>query len=99
MKESRATSHMGGKKSGKAKSGKKPHSIHVRRAHSGGFVATHHHKMADDGSMPEDEEHVIPDMQALQQHMQDNMGDQGAAPQGPPPDAAGAAGPPQVPGM
>jgi len=92
MKSSRANSHMGGGKSKSKKSGSKPHSIHVRRAKSGGFVAEHHHKMADDGSMPETEEHVLPDLQSLQSHMQENMGDQPPAPMTPPA-AAGPAGP------
>lgn len=85
-KHSRAKSAMGG---GHKSSGH-PHSIHARRAHSGGFIATHHHKAGADGSMPEPEEHVLPDMESLQAHMAQNMGDQPPAPAPQPPDAAGA---------
>jgi len=82
----------------KSKSGGKPHSIHVRRGHSGGFVATHHHKPDADGQMQEPEEHVIPDMQSLNQHMSDSMGDQPPAPAAPDPAAAQAAAPPPAAG-
>jgi len=112
---SRATSGMSGKKSSKSggkKSSHKPHSIHVRRGKSGGFVAEHHFKNdSPDQMAPESEEHVLPDMAALQDHMAQNMGDQGPAPAappapdpsqtaqaGPPPAAAGPAPAPQ-PGM
>lgn len=78
----------------KSKSGGKPHSIHVRRGHSGGFVATHHHKPDADGQMQEPEEHVIPDMGSLQDHMAQNMGDQPPAPAAPPPDPAAQGGAP-----
>lgn len=88
MATSRSKSTLGGKKSKSSK----PHSIHVRRGHSGGFVATHHHK-GGAGSMDEPEEHVLPDIAALQQHMQDNMGDQPAAA---PPQGAPAGGPPMA---
>jgi hypothetical protein len=82
---SRAKSALGGH----GHSGK-PHSIHVKRAHSGGFIATHHHKPVAGEMTPEPEEHVIPDAEALQAHMQDQMGDQPPAPQPPPDPAAGA---------
>jgi hypothetical protein len=102
---SRAHSVLGGH--GKAKSsskGKKPHSIHIKRGHSGGFIATHHHLPDENGMTPEPEDHVVPDMDSLQSHIQDNMGDQGpapaaapepapAAPAGGPPAAAPAAAP------
>jgi hypothetical protein len=88
---SRAKSALSG---GHKKSGGKPHSIHVRRGHSGGFVATHHHKPGEDGSMQEPEEHVIPDIDSLNQHMASNMGDQPPAPAAPPPDPAAAQGAP-----
>jgi len=95
---SRTKSAMGG--SHKSKSGGKPHSIHARRAKSGGFIATHHHKPDENGAMPEPEEHVLPDMESLQAHMASNMGDQPPAPPAAPPAAAGGAAPagPQ-PGM
>ena len=79
MKEtsSRGKSGMGGGKKSSKKSGKKPHSIHVRRGKSGGFIAEHHFKSSSPEEMaPETEEHVLPDVQALQAHMADHMGDQ-----------------------
>ena len=91
---SRGKSAMGGgsKSKSKSKSGsKKPHELHIRRGHSGGFIVKHSHKMdADTGEMPPEEEHVLPDLSSLQNHVADNMGDQGAAPA---PEAAPAAGP------
>ena len=87
---SRSKSTLGGKKSKSSK----PHSIHVRRGHSGGFVATHHSKGADS----EPEEHVLPDLQSLQDHMSQNMGDQPPAPAAPPPDAAAQGAPPPAAG-
>lgn len=91
----RAHSVLGGSHKSKSKSkhkGKKPHSIHIRRGKSGGFIATHHHLPDEDGVTPESEDHVVPDMSALHDHMDQMMGDQGAAPvPAPPPDAAAAA--------
>ena len=88
---SRSKSTLGGKKSKSSK----PHSIHVRRGHSGGFVATHHSKGADS----EPEEHVLPDLQSLQDHMSQNMGDQPpvAPPAGPPQGGAPMAAPAGAP--
>lgn len=60
----RAKSHMGG--GGK----RKPHSVHVRRGKSGGYIATHHH--ADGGS----EEHVLRNKKQMLSHMADSLGDQ-----------------------
>jgi hypothetical protein len=93
----RSKAGMGGKKSSK-KSGKKPHSIHIRRGKSGGFIATHHHQADDGGQAPEPEDHVVPDLQSLQSHIAENMGDQGAAPP-PSPDMSQQAGPPQAGGQ
>lgn len=89
MKSSRSTSHMGGGKK-KSSSKKHPHEMHIKRAHSGGFIVTHHHKMGDDGAMPETEDHVLPDTAALQAHVGDNMGDQ---PPAEPPASMAQAGP------
>lgn len=72
---SRAKSALGGH----AHKGK-PHSIHVRRGKSGGFIATHHHKAEEGGMTPEPEDHVVPDLNSLQAHMASNMGDQPPAP-------------------
>jgi hypothetical protein len=92
----RAKSVMGGKKSkskSKAKkSGKHPHSVHVRRGKSGGFIAEHHFKNGPEEEMQEPEEHVLPDMASLQAHMSDHMGDQPDQPAPiPDPNAAPAA--------
>lgn len=89
---SRAKSAMGGSH----KTGK-PHSIHVRRGKSGGFIAHHHHMPDESGMAAPPEEHVIPDLASLQDHMQQNMGDQPPAP-APTPDPA-AAGAGAQPGM
>lgn len=86
---SRTKSAMGGK----SKSGGKPHSIHVRRGKSGGFIAHHHHEPDADGMAAPPEEHVIPDTDALMQHMQQNMGDQPPAPAPQPPAMAGSPAP------
>ncbi len=83
----RAKSGMGGSKKSKSKSGKKPHSMHIRRGKSGGFIVEHHHMPDEDGMTAPTEEHVVPDLQALQDHVAENMGDQGAAPQSPDPNA------------
>lgn len=96
---SRAKSSMGSKSKSGKKSGKKPHSIHVRRGKSGGFIAEHHFKndSTDPSDMaPEPEEHVLPDMNSLQSHMAENMGDQEPA-QAPSPDMS-QAGPAPGPG-
>lgn len=101
---SRAKSVMGGKKSSSKKSGHRPHHIEIHRGKSGGFIV-HHHFKSDAGEMPqESEQHVVPDMNSLQSHVADNMGDQGPAPApaAAPAAATGpAAGPavPSAPGM
>ena|ERR1700726_4880207 len=77
--------------SGGSKKSKHPHEMHVRRGHSGGFIVKHHHAPDDQGMVPESEEHVVPDMDALQSHMQEGMGDQ--PPVGGMPAAPAAAGP------
>lgn len=90
----RAGSAMGGSKkkskSKKKKGGKHVHEMHIRHAASGGYIAKHHFKPQPGGSgMPEEpEEHAIPDMNALTQHVQDNMQPQPQPqqqPQQPPP--------------
>lgn len=90
---SRTKSAMGGKSSGKA------HSIHVRRGKSGGFIAHHHHAPDADGMTPPPDEHVIPDIGALQAHMQDQMGDQPPAPAPQPPQAVAGPAAGAQPGM
>lgn len=99
-KASRANAGMGGSKSekkSKKSSSKKPHSIHIRRGASGGFIAEHHHKAKSGEMTPEAEEHVLPDMDQLQQHIGENMSDQPEQEAQPEPQGAGQAqaAPPQ----
>ena len=108
-KESRATAGMGGgKKSGKSgksgSKGKHPHSIHVRRGASGGFIAEHHFKSKQGEQAPDPEEHVLANQDQMLQHMSENMPDEeqggdasAAPPQASPMQAqAGPGGPPQA---
>lgn len=91
----RVSSAMGGKKKSKSKSkhkkgGKHVHEMNIRHAASGGYIAKHHFKPQAGSGMPEEpEEHAIPDMNALTQHVQDNMQPQAQPqqqqPQQPPP--------------
>lgn len=72
----RAGSAMSGKKKSKSKGkkgGKHVHEMHIRHAASGGYIAKHHFKPGGGGAPQEPEEHAIPDMDALQQHVGDNM--------------------------
>lgn len=59
------------------KPAKKVKSVHVRRAHKG-FIAENHHESPEHGM----EEHALPDMDAVQQHMSDSMGGQGEPEEG-----------------
>jgi hypothetical protein len=80
-KSSHAASMLGGgdKKKSSSKSGK-VHEMHIRRAHSGGFIVKHHHEPdPESGASAPSEEHVVGDVDQLQQHVADNMGDQPGA--------------------
>jgi hypothetical protein len=89
---SRASHVLGGKGKPKSKSsGKKPHSIHVKRGKSGGFMVTHHHEPDETGVAMPSEDHVVPDLNSLHDHIDQAMGDQGPAPATPPPDAGASA--------
>lgn len=95
-KGERAKSAMGGKKSSKKSHGKhKVHRMHIRRSANGGYIAEHMGEPSEDGMMPPTEEHTLPDISALQQHVGDNMGDQPAAAAAAPAPAAAPAAPPQ----
>jgi hypothetical protein len=76
---------MGGeKKKGKSKSGKKSvHRMNIRRAANGGFIVEHHMKPdpKDPMSGSDMEEHQVGDVDQLQQHVADHMGDQPEAEQ------------------
>lgn len=83
------------KKSGKKKSdkkGKKAHRIHIRKAANGGFIAENHYKAEAGGQMPEMEEHSIPDLDQLHQHIDEHM-----SPDEEQEEAAEHAGPAQAP--
>ena len=106
-KESRSTAGMGGSKKSSSKpeskkSGKKHvHKMEIRRGASGGYIATHHSKPKPDGSHDESEEHVLADLPQLQQHVEDNMGDQPdqqaqSAPEAAAPPPAAGGGAPQM---
>jgi hypothetical protein len=98
---SRSKSGMGGSKSKSKSSGSGPHEIHIKRAHGGGFIAKHHKKKKAGQLMDEEpQEHVLADLDQLKQHMDDHMGDQPPAGQGPMEEPAPQGAPqPQMPGM
>lgn len=95
MQEEQRSAVMGGlskPKGGGKKSAAKTHSIHIRRADGGGFIAKHE-LMGKDGETGT-AEHILPNMDALQGHVQQAMGDQpesgmAAGGAGMPPSAAG----------
>lgn len=71
------------------------HEMHIKRADHGGHIV-HHHMRDEDGNEAGTQTAVVPDNEALGQHVQDAMGDQPAAGEGAPPqtapDPAAAAG-------
>lgn len=81
--------HAGSEKKEKESKKKQVKGMHIRRATSGGFIAKHDmDKTAEPGM--DQEEHALPDMGAVQQHISDHMGgemgaeggDQGGSPAG-----------------
>jgi hypothetical protein len=57
---------------------KKKHKVkgmHVRKADSGGFISNHEMLPGEDGVTPPSQEHVIPDVAGLKQHMEDHFGE------------------------
>jgi len=98
MAQKRGESAMGGKKSKahKKTTGKKPHELHIRRSANGGYISKHIHKPVAGAEPPEPEEHTLPDIGSLQEHVGEHMAPEegaGGAPQGAP------GGMPQMPGM
>jgi hypothetical protein len=72
--------HKPAEKDKKKKSGKKVKGMHVRRATSGGFIVKHDMDTSEEPGKPmEQEEHAIPDIAALHDHMEQHMGDEEAA--------------------
>ena len=108
MKEHEAVKRaLDGKGEGKRKT--HTHGVHYERAGNGGFIA-HVHKHFGEGPHSEGhshtEEHVVPDTDAAQEHMEENMGDQPAVGEMAPQEEAeggapqpGGAGSPQAAGM
>lgn len=99
-KPDRVSSALGGKKKKKKKSkkskgsGKKPHTMHIRRAANGGYIATHDFKGDAGSPAPESEDHALGSIDELKDHVADNMGDQqdpaaGAEPTEQPPPRGG----------
>lgn len=70
---------LSGKKSKKGSKGKKKvHRMHIRRAH-GGFVAEHEFEPQEGGlGTPQtpNEEHILPNAQALQDHVGEHFGEE-----------------------
>lgn len=65
---------------GKSAKKHKVHSMHIRKAASGGYIVKHQHETPEPPEPPQpDQEHVVPDMEALHEHMDEHMGDQPAA--------------------
>jgi len=62
----------------KSESKPKKHKVkimHIRKADSGGYVAGH--ELPPDmmtGKVPPEQEHILPDIEAMKQHVQDHMG-------------------------
>lgn len=91
-------------KKAKKKGGKRVKEMHVRRGASGGYIAKHDFERPTDAmaQMPESEEHILPDMNALHDHMDEHMGEEqqeaagGAEPAAP---AAPQGAPAPEPGM
>jgi hypothetical protein len=84
MRNDRAASAMGGKQKPKPKSkskskpkskkgGKHVHEMGIRHAANGGYIVKHSFKPSPGGAPQEPEENQVPDMDALTQHVQDNM--------------------------
>lgn len=77
MAEDRAKEVLGGhKKSDKKK--KRVHKMHVRRAANKGYIAEHHFQPEEGedgvmGAVPETEEHVIPNLEAMKSHFAEHM--------------------------
>ena len=88
---------MGGGKKSKKKSKKKPvHEMRIRHAANGGYIAKHSFKPRPGEQPEEDEEHAIPDVNSLQDHVADHMSTPPAPSPVPSPSGGGMPG---MPGM
>ena len=68
-KEAPAKKVLGGKK----KSKRHVKEMHIRHAKSGGYIARHDLEKGQAGEPPEQEEHILPDLAALSNHVTENM--------------------------
>lgn len=68
--------HAAGREAAKGKGAKKLKEMHIRKAQTGGFIARHEHEMPEKVDMERhpDEEHVLPDMEALKGHLEATYG-------------------------
>ena len=96
-KEEKVKHALGGKERKEEEREKKTHThgVHYERADNGG-VRAHVHVHHGEGPRSEGhshtEEHVLPDMEAAGEHLQEHMGDQPATGEMPPPEATLAPG-------
>jgi len=83
MKESRAKSAMGGKSS--KRSGRKVREMHIRPGKSGGYLVKHDLESPSKedmmnammgGDQSNQEEHSVPDLAGMQQHLAQHMPEQ-----------------------
>ena len=89
---SRAKSGMGGGGKSKGKGKGRIHTTHIKHFKSGGHLVTHDREPSGDDT-PEPDEALMGDKNALMQHLQDTVPDNGSA-QMSPPAASQAALPP-----
>lgn len=73
-KASRAKTTMSGGSKKKGKKGKKAHKMSIRRSANGGYIAEHSYQPEENGVAPEPEEHTVPDIEALKEHVGEHMG-------------------------
>ena len=84
----------GTKKKAKKKKGKgRPvHEMRIKHAASGGFIARHSFRPQPGEAAPEDEEHAIPGMDQLHDHLDEHMSTPPAPPSVPSPSGGGMPG-------
>lgn len=63
----------GEKKKSKKRSKKRPIEMRLRHAASGGYIAKHSFKPGPGEAAPEDEEHAIPDLDSLHDHIDNHF--------------------------
>lgn len=80
----RGESAISGKKSSHKKSSKHVHEMRIRHTANGGYIAAHHPKPGAEGP-PDPEEHGVPDLASLQEHVGQHMAPEGDMGQPAPP--------------